>query len=121
MIYTACFRRVKEVLNPISIAGLTPSWVGNIPKFKKLAPSKQLVMDYKNGLISEGEYIINYYNSVLSKWPTANELVKELIKTFGDTMTLLCYEEYPGFCHRHVVGKFINTQTGIIVNEYNVK
>ena len=120
MVYTGCFRRFKFVPNPLSIAGLTPSWVGEIPKFKKLAPPKDLVYNYKDNKITQEEYTIFYNTNILSQWNNGFELLFEL-SFYGPEITMLCYEEFPQFCHRHLVANFIFQTTNIKVYEYEYR
>ena len=61
-----------------------------------LAPSWNLLNDYKSGKVTDIEYKIRFYDEVLSK------LNKEKVRSALDGKVLLCWED-SGFCHRFLV------------------
>lgn len=85
----------------VSIALWTPDGI-NIPSYRKLAPTKKILQLYKDGRISEKEYIALYEKEVLSK-VDPEEAKRDLIRITGITeeelrsgnaeVTLLCFEK----------------------------
>ena len=88
---------------------VTRYWPRGIPKEKlklsgwvrELAPSKELLNDWRNNNISWQEYELRYFKEMENK----QEFIKELagLATSG-TITLLCFEkEVDPHCHRHLL------------------
>lgn len=118
---TSYFPMVKYVKNPVSIAGLMPPWAKKygVKHFPHLAPTRQLVMDYKGGIITPEQFIAEYKRSKLDRWKAPIELVEELVTHFGPIMTLICWENPDMFCHRKLVAKFIESGTPLKVKEWD--
>lgn len=123
-LYTGYFSKLKiykhENLIPVSIAGLAPDWYtqSNEYEFKKLAPKFWFYKKYKDKIFTKEEYTKYYLSEVLSKWDNPNILKQQLIDCFSKENTngivLLCYESPDKFCHRHIVGKFLQ------ISEYSM-
>lgn len=85
----------------VSIALWTPDGI-DIPSYRRLAPTKEILQLYKDGRISEKEYIALYEKEVLSK-VDPEEAKRDLIRITGITeeelrsgnaeVTLLCFEK----------------------------
>lgn len=123
--YTGYFANLKEYhkhyLIPISIALYTPKWFSGIT-YSKLAPSAKLLNDFKNGKhAGDTNYYTEVFNEQLSKL-NPKECLEELDKLTGDRISfsistiLLCYEKH-GFCHRHLVAKWLRKE-GIYCVEF---
>jgi uncharacterized protein YeaO (DUF488 family) len=75
---------------------------------RNLAPSKELLRDWKNEKISWKQYTIRYHEEMRSQ--------REAIRDFAnrasrDTTTLLCFErEDDPCCHRHLLKKLIEQE-----------
>jgi hypothetical protein len=110
MIYTSYFagkRYANEQV--ISIARKTPVNI-NIPIYIDLAPSFELITDYKR-YYDQSRYVLRYAIEVLSKLDPF-KVIQDL-----DDKVMLCYEKPGSFCHRHIVAKWLNVYTGIDVVE----
>ena len=59
----------------------------------------------------EVAYTESYYSKVLNKLDP-HKVYKDL-----QNMTLLCYEKYGSFCHRHIVAHWVEQSTGFKVKE----
>lgn len=113
--YTSYFGNRKNITNPIAITGEKPYWfVG--PHYPALGPKKSFFKDYKAGIIDEEGYIEQYMKLVLDPL-SAEETYKDLIDTYGEDITLLCFEKPPKFCHRHIVVNWFETELGIKIPE----
>jgi hypothetical protein len=127
MIYTSYFAKIRKFPNtlvPVSIARFNPNWYSG-QSYPKLAPSRTLLTDYKNGKVSEIKYREIYMNQLEQLDPNVvnHELweltapllerqngaefdgnvytLDEVQSKFG--IVLVCYEPVDKFCHRHIV------------------
>ena len=109
--YTSYFARNGK--NPKAVA-ITVS----VPKFYKgkgypdLAPTWELVEQYKSGKINEEEYAKLYYSLLKERQLTPAKIAEEL----PDGAILLCYEVSGKFCHRHLVADWLSA-AGIEIKE----
>ena len=75
---------------------------------KDLAPSKELVSDWKKQRISWEEYTSRYHEEMRGQCEAIGELADRAIR---GTITLLCYEqEDDPCCHRHLLKKLIERE-----------
>jgi len=111
-IKTSYFANYKQD-NAVSIAFSTPNWFKG-EKYKKLAPPKKLLFDYKSGLVNEKEYREIYLKEVLNKL-NPSEIAKEL-----NNKVLLCYEKSEDFCHRRLAAEWLEDNLDIKVKEVGV-
>lgn len=113
--YTGYFANLheykKHYLIPVSIALWTPKWFDGV-YYKKLAPSEKLLNEFKNGKhVGDIDYYTEVFNKQLSKL-NPKEVIEELGELTGNKISfpvniiLLCYEKH-GFCHRHLVAKWL--------------
>lgn len=122
MIYTGYFAKTKKYVEhgllPISVAGKTPDFF-TYPKWVKLAPRKDIFFQWKNGEISNEEYM-NLYEKYLESEISDNALSK--IKHFSreKDIILCCYEKSGDFCHRHSLAKFLNKKLNVEIKEFEV-
>lgn len=106
ILYTSNFAKIKNAKGIIiSVARFNPKW---LPKdkyiwFKNLAPSKDLLKNYKDNKIDWEEYIPIYYeglNNLFSKYEIHK--IKKYLNS-GQDVTILCYERSEDNCHRHLL------------------
>ena len=96
MIYTSYFanhRIIKEVgLEIVSISRFTPVWMGEVKRVPQLAPSEELLRDYKSNP-DEQDYAKRYVEEV------------SITSTLGvnSNEVLCCYEKASDFCHRGIL------------------
>jgi hypothetical protein len=112
-IYTSYFANYKKE-DAVSIAFSTPNWFKG-EEYKKLAPPKKLLYDYKSGLVDEKKYREIYSKEVLNEL-NPSEIAKEL-----NNKVILCYEKPEDFCHRRLVAEWLENNLDIKVNEFGVK
>lgn len=112
---TSYFGKIKQISNPLAICGKSPAWYSG-PEYKTLAPKYSFFKDYKDGIIDETGYIEQYHKLVL-KPLDAQVVYDHLVETYGEDVTLLCYEKPEDFCHRHIVAVWFS-KIGIKVDEY---
>ena len=107
-IYTSNFNSVDKFVminRQVSISLGTPkTFKGDF--FSKLAPTPELLDDYKNGLVTHDKYEEIYYRDVLSK---LNPL--EVYNALKGKV-LCCWERKGIFCHRHLVMQWLKETLG---------
>ncbi len=113
--YTSYFGNRRNFTNPLIISGKPPYWFKG-PHYPKLGPKESFLKDYKAGKIDEEGYIEQYTKLVLDPLD-AKETYQEIIDTYGEDVTLLCYEKPPKFCHRHIVALWFEAELGVKVTE----
>lgn len=106
-IHTSYFAVLARVKNPIAICGKSPSFYHG-PEFKALAPKWSFLRDWKDGKITDSDYVREYNKLVLDVLDP-HEVVKQLQQFYPeeDEVTLLCYERPADFCHRHLVADWL--------------
>ena len=117
--FTSYFAKVPQIEFPLSIARINPEWYGR-PSYPKLAPSKELLFDFKYGS-HKGD--TEFYTTEFLKYLESldfKEVMQELSGIYGpdalDRITLLCYEKPSDFCHRHLVANWLR-QHGADISE----
>ena len=107
MIHTSYYAKYRG-MDGVSIARYSPKWFKG-GRDIELAPSAQLLLDYKHGHINDAIYS-TYYRTQLDKLDPAK--VYERL----DGKVLLCYEKSTSFCHRHLVATWLR-ENGYEVQE----
>ena len=117
--FTSYFAKVPQIEFPLSIARINPEWYEK-PSYPKLAPSKELLFDFKYGS-HNGD--TEFYTAELLKYLETldfKEVMQDLSGIYGsealDRLTLLCYEKSSDFCHRHLVANWLR-QHGADISE----
>lgn len=117
--YTSYFGNHKNITNPLAITAKCPYWFKG-PHYPNLGPKESFLKDYKDGKIDEIEYIEQYTKLVLDPL-SPEEIYRDLIDTYGEDVTLLCYEKPPKFCHRHIVALWFENSLGVDIPELEFK
>lgn len=112
MIYTSYFGRLKQLsfeIVPVSICVKPPVWYRGL-QYKKLAPSYDILMEYKRDPNIE-RYTRRFQKEILDRLDP-EEVVKDLNTLIkSDTHTfeaaLMCYEKPTDFCHRQLVAEWL--------------
>lgn len=119
-VYTGYFYRyseyIKKGLYPISISLSTPPGI-NCNNYIALAPTWNILDEYKNNGEDRLLYSQRYNNEILSKL-NARSVVNDLeLLSGGQDVILLCYEKPFRFCHRQLVAKWLENN-GFVCREY---
>lgn len=88
----------------VAITAYKPKfWNG--PTYPPLAPDRDLLADYKEGMINEAGYEAEFRAKLATLDPQ---------KVWDDLhdKVLLCYERPDDFCHRHIVAAWIKETLG---------
>ena len=118
-IYTSYFANLKNLekddIVPIGICCYPPKWFKG-PNLRAIAPSTDILEKCKS---SHAEYEKRYRAEVLSLFKDANILLERIsFISGGKDAALCCYEKPSDFCHRHILAKWLEEQTGIKVEEF---
>lgn len=115
-IYTSYFANLRNIPNsiePIAISLYTPSFYKG-KRALDLAPSKDILDDYKGGKITEEEYRTRYLNLLIER----AESLGDWCDYFKDKeVVLVCYEGKDKFCHRRILAELL-VDIGFEVIEY---
>lgn len=112
-VYTSAYRYATKVFPKHRLVGISigvPDYFEG-DTYRKLNPTKELLMEYKYGNMTKEEYTEIYIREVLSKLDA-----KEIYNKFRGRV-LLCYCEPGDFCHRNIVVKWLNNELGQVVAE----
>lgn len=118
-IYTSYFAKAailrKAGIVPIGVALWPPRFFRGI-SMKQVAPRRYMLDDR----LTDEEYIRMYRNDVL-RLVDARSFIQDLERASrGMDVALCCFEKPGDFCHRHILAKWLNEQTGIEVLEFGV-
>lgn len=115
-LFTSNFAFSGNHPNAISIAKSNPKWYkGKSFCDDSLSPSWELLKMYKNGYVTKYEYTEVFYNYLTEM--NVQRILDILHHDMGDMAILLCYENPGEFCHRRIVAKWIEYESGIVVPE----
>jgi uncharacterized protein YeaO (DUF488 family) len=97
--------RILVTRYPVRTRKNIPPYV--MEKARILAPSVELLKDWRNGKVSWEEYKMRYYKEMSGAYQQAK--IKELaLRSQQETITLLCFEEESDpCCHRHLLKKLV--------------
>lgn len=113
MIYTGSFRNIgKYMAAGYIVIGITRFPPKELKKYgldniEFLSPSKELLLDLKNGKIAS-DYFAKCYLKYLSD---NEECIKDIVSWMSQCskdVVLCCYEKSHEFCHRHILADFIS-------------
>lgn len=100
MVYTSYFGGLKKLkADPsrvICVARYLPREL-NCKQALELAPTAELLKEYKAGRLTDLDYVLKYKAEVLDKLDPAEIVAKY------DNMILCCYEKPTDLCHRHCI------------------
>lgn len=114
--YFPDLRNNKEI-GAISIAIGNPQYIRHLPRYTKLAPLWDFLMQHKNKEIDDDGYITEF-NKILDKL-NPQEVYDELIN-INPNPVLMCFCKPDKFCHRHIVAKWLEDNLGIEIEEYSI-
>lgn len=136
MLYTSYFDNASafdDRFALIGIAGQSPKdWTGL--EYKKLAPNKDIYFEWHEAMRRAKDqpdrailehnacdrYTERFVAERLDKLDKGQVIKDILVLAQGKIPVLMCYEEPGEFCHRHIVAKWLQENTGIIAEEWEV-
>lgn len=113
-------RGEKNMNRIVSIARGKPRYYAGIEhELKSLAPTQDLLQDFRAEVITEKEYVVQF-NAMLANL-NVNDVINELHqKTGGEEPVMMCHCSTKHFCHRHLVAEWIEKETGGVVQEMDL-
>lgn len=119
IVQTSYFANLKNVENPVSVAGKCPDFYKGRPEYKKLAPKYDWWKKWHDEKLSNEWYIEQYRKTVLEKL-NPSQTLSELLSIYpnANVITLLCWERAGLFCHRHLISQWLaDNIDGLMVKE----
>lgn len=119
--YTGYFARIEKYkelgLYPVSIARYNPKGM-NIFTWSAVAPSEDILRDYKSGKITEIEYDFRYRLQLQNRniLDDLSFIDSKIPKNYKGVV-LCCYEKSGTFCHRHILTEYIDEKFSIPIKE----
>lgn len=108
---TSNFAKSGNDPKAIAISEITPGWYhGRV--YPPLFPPRNLIRNYKRGLISKEDYTMWYYKKVL-----ARQDPYDVVDMVGEDAILLCWEGADKFCHRRIVAGWLEAGLSISIPE----
>lgn len=108
----------KAGTNPLAFATSSkmPPYLPNINKFPALAPKWEFVLDQIKGTTTWENYVDRYMDLITRE---RNLNAHQIVDVLPDGAILLCYErsDEAHECHRRLIAKWIESETGIVVPE----
>ena len=84
----------------------------------KLAPSHDLLRDYKANISSQEDYTTRYIAQLDVLYNSGKlDLFVNKIKSIESDIVLLCYEKPSDFCHRHILAEYLNNKYFLSIKE----
>jgi uncharacterized protein (DUF488 family) len=108
--YTSYYARTKNHPRSVSIS-IKPPYYYKGAHYLPLAPSKELLLDYKAGIADDAEYTRRFMIQLSALDP------QRVVDNLPNGCILLCYEGLDKFCHRHIVAEWLQQTTGVRVRE----
>lgn len=72
---------------------------------KIFAPTWEMVMDYKNKIISDSQYTAMYYDLMRKSYANNKEQWESLLNK--ERVVLVCYCNHGQFCHRYLLADIL--------------
>lgn len=117
MLYTSYYANVKKLGNivPICISQKIPFYASKLKRYRALAPSWEIINS------PSSEYVKLYYELILRKLQPFEVLNDLSAIANNKEFALICYEGPGKFCHRHIVADWLQSNTGVQFEEYDIK
>ena len=103
MLFTAQYRYSGNDRIDITVKGQHPDW-------KVFAPTWDMVMEHKKGIINDQQYTDKYYKLLMDRynhggWAKSFESLASLAES--QNVTVVCFCAKGAFCHRHLLCAFM--------------
>ena len=122
LVKTSYFGRLRS-LGPsgyylVRVCNRAPSGIAFDADLLPVIPGwQQLVVPYKEGVITEAEYEARYLRCLDGRREEILAAVGDIIRKAGEREPLLlCFEKPPQFCHRHILAGWLRRE-GLDVEE----
>ena len=95
--------------------GLDVTVKGQDPLGKFFAPTWDIVMGHKKGLISDAKYTSVYHDLMLKSYRDHRDVWENLLAR--EYLVLLCYCRPGKFCHRHILAEYLGKLGAEVIGE----
>lgn len=121
ILYTSYFAKMKKGIgDKISIARFNPKWLSQNELFawcSSLAPSEELLNDYKYKGLSWEKYTERYLKEIKNSPKAQTDISSICVHLINDNdITLYCYEKSTDNCHRFLLAELFK-EKGFKVKE----
>ena len=105
MLYTAQYRYPGRDRVDVTVKG-------NDVVGKFFAPSWEIVMGHKKGIIDDAGYSNTYFPIIIDRYNTIKEArevtlnIVKMVRDQGRDLTLVCFCPSNAFCHRHLLARY---------------
>jgi hypothetical protein len=110
--YFAKWKFIPESYYKINISLYPPKWLGNIPSFKELMPTDEILREYQREP-NQFRYNRDYMELLNDRFPNLKSIGEKLTDIYKSNykygIVMFCYENPDRFCHRHIVTGVLNT------------
>lgn len=112
-LYTSYFAKLNKAKGTtVCVSRFKPNFVNTDLWLKDLAPSKELLNEYKNNEMKWERYTEKYYKHLQDNIEAVIESILVIISILesGQDVTMYCYEKSGYNCHRHLIAEIISEQ-----------
>ena len=110
-IYTSYFANWRKFPLNARVLGITRFPFAHLPypNEKLLAPSEELLADYKAGKVDAAEFTKRFVMELKGRgFTNGKDLAASLARASnGEDLILCCYEKKGEFCHRHILAEIL--------------
>lgn len=115
-LFTSYYAKSAENPKAMAISCRVPTYYHNLKTYPALAPKWEFVLDQIKGTTTWENYVDRYMDLIVNKRKLN---AHQLLEVIPDGTIFLCYErpEEMGECHRRLVARWIEEETGLVVPE----
>lgn len=113
MIYTSYFSNWRNFPEGAKVVGITQyppkGWDTTKQNWTGLAPSPELLQQFKNHQINEAVFKFQYLEELEKKYGNKKQDIVNYLKHISQEhdLVLCCYEKKGDFCHRHILREWL--------------
>ena len=112
MIYTSYFANWRNFPKDSIVIGITRYPPKGAKNLIELAPSRELLWQYKNKIINEEIFTTRYLREL--KENVNKEKLVQFLRDQSNDVVLCCYEKKGDFCHRQIVRDWLKNDIEIV-------
>lgn len=103
----------------IGVVRFVPKWFTGL-NLAELSPSIDLLIDYKQGVVSWNEFESSYFKYLNDNKDKIESSLKTIKDSNTDKVVLCCFEKSNEPCHRHILASFLNQNYRLDISEFEV-
>ena len=111
-IWTSYYAKMKKLYFDYVVVGVStsvPRWFPyEVECLPEVYPGWDLVLGIKYGRITQEEYGKMYWAKLMEiDRVSVTRKLEQMYEKYGKDIVLTCYEKPGDFCHRHILGKWL--------------